>query len=443
MTPLLSNTLQPAISLIAQLVLEYSTLTKRHSLASHIIVRTLAIFAVAFGYVALYQIGSTNLLAYYAVSAVHLCACLYLFRESPAQKVFLFFMDWGFTTFILSLCTWLGSWLVPDDEMLIVRNILYTCFLVIIVAVYVKFLRYRIREILAIFNKGQKIYAIFPFLAFSLFTMIFGPLKKLDTTEGFFPMMLFELFVVFCYYLMFSHFYVIFDRLRTEDDLKSAERQLDLQKKYYEEVDNGIQAQRRLIHDSRHHIIAMASLARSGDYPALARYFDELLENYDRPTVRRYCEDSVANAVIAGYVDIAELKGIAVKTELDLPPGIGIDEYELCALFGNTIENAIEACDRIPETSALYAARSIGIKSMVDKGRLVIRIANSYQEDPSIVKGGAKSSKGASGGIGLESVRTIVDQHRGSLSCDRQKGLFVLSAVLCLDDLANRNNLPA
>ena len=245
-------------------------------------------------------------------------------------------------------------------------------------------------------------------------------------------MILFEGFVLFAYFLLFIHFESVHDRKEAEERLRETERYMLLQKKYYAEVDRGIRAQRDLLHDIRHHLLVLDSLSKNGNYDELSRYVETLQENYGRRFTKRYCGNVTVNAVLGGYIEIAEEKGISVTTELDIPGNIGIDEFDLCVLFGNSVENAIEACLRIPPESDLFADRALVIKARCEKDRLVVWIGNSCPDDsPEDRDERFPSSKGALGGIGLESVRAVVERNKGCLNCERRGSSFILSAVLC------------
>ena len=63
-------------------------------------------------------------------------------------------------------------------------------------------------------------------------------------------------------------------------------------------------------------------------------------------------------------------------------------------------------------------------------GRLVIRIENSCYDVESDDEDDFLSSKGAEDGVGLESVRMVVERYQGCLSCRRHENAFIFSAVL-------------
>jgi len=185
--------------------------------------------------------------------------------------------------------------------------------------------------------------------------------------------------------------------------------------------------------------VALASLLRTGEYTSLEAYIEQLLDKTGRQYAKRFCANKMANAIIGGYIKIAEEEGISVSVELDVPEDIGIGDYELCTIFGNTIENAIEACQRIPDESESHARRFINIKSKVDKSRLIIRIENSFDDQLLMDHGELQSSKGSLGGIGLESVRNVIDRYNGSSNYDTEGSTFILSVVLSLRQIASNS----
>lgn len=418
------------ITFVGITILAHCTLTVRRSKLLIALIWIANYLFVFIGYIVLHRAGISNWLLYYLLSITSFGVYLYIFEASFAQDLFIFFMFWGFSSFLSTLSNWFAYWLDLGSFAIAAQCLFYLGCFACIIPLYRKYWARAIREVLTLFLKGKSIYAAFPLLSFIVYVALFGPLTETISIKWFALMILFECLILFMYYLLFSHFRLIYDHLRAEDRLENAEQQRALQKKYYEEVERGVQTQAKLLHDTRHHLLAVASLAQEEDSTAIKQYIEQLLAHFGSTHERRFCEHSVANAVIGGYIDIAERNGIAVSTEIDLPQAIWIDEYELCTLFGNTIENAIEACQRIPMTSAHYTGRYIDIRSSAADGRLIVRIENSYEGE--LVKGKNRfsSSKGALGGIGLESVGMVVDTYSGTMSCEAQDSVFVLSAIL-------------
>ncbi len=425
----------PTITLLAQLTVEYGTLTRRRSLAVHCLVRLASLVFVYGGYLLLGRLGVDGFVPYYLLTVAYLAACVALFAESLSQKLFMYFTTWGVATFLSSLCHWIARWVAGEDEIPL-RYLLYLGSYVAILPPYLLSWRRRVREMLALFAKGNPAYAAYPFLAFVLFSALFGPAIDSIPPGRFVAMVLFEAIVLFSYYLLFSQVRAAVDRAGAESRLREAERLALLQKRYYGQVELGIRTQRELLHDARHHLTAVVALAEAGDCAGIDAYVRPLLERYSSPGPLRYCENEVANAVIGGRIRMAEEMGIAVSVELDLPRDLGIDPYDLCTLFGNAIENAIEACERAGAGSGGPASTYIGVKSKASSGRLVVRIENSCGDPPRREWEGFRSSKGERGGAGLVSLRHVVERHGGCLDLQCREGVFVLSAVLFAEGAA-------
>lgn len=432
----------PTITLISQIIIEYSTLKRRRTLCTDLLVRGISLLFVYGGYLLFNFIGIKDFFVYYLLTIAYFLACLYLFEESLAQKIFLYFAVWGMATFLSSLCNWIAIWLTNGGENeLLIRYLLYFFCYLILIQLYLKFWRDRVKDILFLFEKGNPVYAAYPILAFVVFCVLFGPTSKTISPKWFVIMLLFEAIILFSYYILFSQFHAVYWRMQAETRLNNTERLVLLQKKYYEQVDKGTREQQKILHDTRHHLVAMTSFVKNEEYDTLEQYIQQLSQNYSDQRIRRFCRNSTTNAVIGGYIEIAEEKGISVSVEIDLPQDIGINKYELCTIFGNTIENAIEACERIATSSELYEKRYISIKSKVEKEHLIIRIENTCDSNINRNKETLLSSKGSLGGVGLKNVKNVVEQYNGCLSCENNDNIFIFSAVLCVK-LSGELDLP-
>ncbi|HWP50399.1 MAG TPA: ATP-binding protein, partial [Clostridia bacterium] len=253
---------------------------------------------------------------------------------------------------------------------------------------------------------------------------------------------LFEAMIVFAYFLLFSQIGAVYNRTLMESRLNATEQMVMLQKRYYAQLESNTNQQRSMMHDTRHHLVAIASLGKNGEHDELMRYVNDLIEKCDMTVSRRFCENSSANAILSGYIERAEQRNISVSVDIDLPEAISINRYDLCTVLGNCLENAIEACQRIPAESPLYHTRYIDIRGREDGSRLIIRIKNSCDTAISAYNS-LKSSKGVLGGIGLKNVSNVVERYSGSMSTAFGDNCFTMCAVMCCGNdvvVAERNS---
>ena len=182
------------------------------------------------------------------------------------------------------------------------------------------------------------------------------------------------------------------------------------QKTYYEEVENSQQTVRRIRHDIKNHLGVIETLLRERAYDRAEEYLHSL-EQETQVKTKVYCPDSVVNAVLNAKMQKAQEEGIECEYRIDLKESPSMDEIDICSLFSNTLDNAIEACMKIAEREK----RRIVLKARSVEGNFSYGIVNSKENRIIERNGGLETDKEdrLSHGIGLRSVRQIVEKYGG------------------------------
>lgn len=421
----------PTITLIAQMFFDYATLKRRYHLRTHLLVwgGAIALVYSVFFLMNYYQVQ--NYICYYLLTLVYIFAFMHLFEGKAPIKLFVYFSFWQITSFLSSTCQCIASFIVGNQEgEKALYYALYILCLVLLAPAYIIKCRKWIQKNLYILEKGNPAYTLFPIIIFILFVSLFGPINYDARLLSFLKMLLFEAAVIFEYYLLLSQIEAVQQRTRIEEQFSSSEKMLLLQKKYYGQVEESTMLQRQMVHDLRHHLVAIAEMCREKDCDSIENYINSLLKRNDAISSRRFCKNITINAILSGYITMAEKEGIAVMVDVDFPEDLDINSYDLCTILGNSIENAIEANRRISRDHSLYEQRSIHLRSRVNNGKLVIRIENTCKEKPIFKKGVLLSSKGALGGIGTQSIKNVVERYNGSMSTEYINNCFVLIIIL-------------
>lgn len=127
-------------------------------------------------------------------------------------------------------------------------------------------------------------------------------------------------------------------------ELQERNHLLTMQSVQYENLQERITEARRAKHDVRHHISLMREYANSGDLDKLRKYLDEYGRSLPDDTLVRFCENSAVNAVLLYFAQQAKEYGIDYAVKTQIPEDIPIKATDLSVIFGNLIENAVEAC---------------------------------------------------------------------------------------------------
>lgn len=220
-------------------------------------------------------------------------------------------------------------------------------------------------------------------------------------------------------------------------------RQLSMQMEYSKQLSNQSEVTRRLTHDFRQHLRAISGIAarirqqHNGEplSQELYLYLEQLSQNMfqshsaDLPCYPAITNNAAVDALLQYYLSLAKKHEISTSFHLVVPKTLCISDIEFCTVLGNLLENAVEACLRMNETN-----RSISIATANTGRRFIIQINNTY--DGSFRRYGnrffSRKSEEVRFGIGLESVRDIVEGYGGDLMFDLTEQIFSVGVSLPL-----------
>lgn len=204
-------------------------------------------------------------------------------------------------------------------------------------------------------------------------------------------------------------------RLRAENQRLEYERsriayQEEEQEKRQQLLLENQQAIRAQRHDLHHHLAVLCSYAEQGDGARLTAYLDRLSEAIPAEQGQMYCENPAVSAVVAHYSALAQNAETELFFRLDVPAQTGqIPDSVLCGIFGNLLENAVEACARMQK-----GRRFLRLCSRLEYGTLTITMDNSFDGKAERRGGEFLSSKRhAAAGTGLASIRAAAEKYGG------------------------------
>ena len=107
---------------------------------------------------------------------------------------------------------------------------------------------------------------------------------------------------------------------------------------------------------------------------------------------------------------------------MDLKESAVLTDIELCSLFANTLDNAIEACVKIKDREK----RRITLKARSVNGHFSYEIVNSKENRVTEKNGNFETDKSdrLSHGIGLRNVRQFVRKYEGEMDVSYTEDTF-------------------
>lgn len=219
----------------------------------------------------------------------------------------------------------------------------------------------------------------------------------------------------------------LFDRLFGRAiDRRIAVYQNDLITKHCDEVNNIYRQMRGWRHDYHNHIQAMLALTEQPQ--ELREYLLKL--NTDLTTVDTVLKTGniMVDAILNSKLSLIKAKKIAVNAKAAVPAQLRISEIDLCAIIGNLLDNAMEACLKQPEEE-----RFIRVYIGILKQQLYISITNSVGGE--VKKQGKtylSTKDSATHGFGLMRVDRIARKYDGYVNRQNEPGVFATEVLLPL-----------
>ena len=202
----------------------------------------------------------------------------------------------------------------------------------------------------------------------------------------------------------------------------------DLVRKHIDEVENIYRQMRGWRHDYHNHIQTMKAHLAMSQTAELADYLGRL--DTDLRTVDTVLKTGnvMVDAILNSKLSLARAKEIRIHAKAAVPSSLSVSEIDLIVVLGNLLDNAMEACMRIPEAERRFIRVYIGTL----KQQLYISVSNAAGEELRRFGQTYKSEKGGSHGFGLLRVDRIADKYGGYVNRQNEPGVFATEIMLPL-----------
>lgn len=224
-------------------------------------------------------------------------------------------------------------------------------------------------------------------------------------------------------------------KLEVEEKLTTLYNQRQYELDYYRSMNRRIEEIRSIRHDFMNQVQTAYVLLQKQETAAddlvlchaalkdLTDKVNRVLKEYKQGS---YCENPVLDAILALKAEAAGERGIRMEIDCELGKIARLSEMEICSLFGNLLDNAIEGCEKVAQGEKW-------IKLLVREESAKISV---YCENTSCIPVSlrdenklwtSRKKEKENHGIGLKVIEKICSKYNGKLDKNIQQGIVCVS----------------
>lgn len=227
--------------------------------------------------------------------------------------------------------------------------------------------------------------------------------------------------------------FFLFDRLAKSFQEKQEKEFVEQQNRYYENqldlINASLENSSVLRHDMKNHLQTIFTDIKNGNINEAQQHISDITDVYNSNGEIIHTGYPAIDSIVNFKLQAAKKNGVSVKVSSTIPQGLNISSFDSTVIFGNLIDNALQAVSLVPEN------KFIDLALHYSKGMLLIKITNPFTNE--IIKSGDKvittKADKKNHGYGLTSVKETVEKYDGTIDIIPDDNTFTVTAVLYID----------
>ena len=202
----------------------------------------------------------------------------------------------------------------------------------------------------------------------------------------------------------------------------------------YQKLNANQQATRRQVHDFQNHLQILQEFASTDNIQEMRKYLDTLMSAPREKLSLCNCGNDVIDAIINCKAVDARAKEIDFQFDVQVLPAFLLDPVDICAILSNQIDNAFEACQKIPDLEK----RKVTVKIWLQNDHMVFfQVKNTVRDNPFLSNTELQTTKENAGnihGFGIQNIRDTCAKYGGELSNVFQDDIFISTVYLFMKE---------
>lgn len=254
-------------------------------------------------------------------------------------------------------------------------------------------------------------------------------MKAALINNGISPYILTGMICIILANIMTYYFFTVMNK-EYENTIKAKllEQQNETLKKSIADKDAFVKEMKTVRHDIKNQLLTIMQYANEGKTDEIKEYVSVLTNNY-LPNILNYINTNNAafDAVINSKIAVCNQKNIFMEVNIKQDTDISIPPAEIAVLFGNLLDNSIEAAKHTDE-------KRISLDIQKNASYLIILVSNSIKSSVLTTNENLETSKSDKElhGIGIKSIKNIVEKHNGMIQFYEEENEFCCHIMIDL-----------
>lgn len=203
------------------------------------------------------------------------------------------------------------------------------------------------------------------------------------------------------------------------------EQQLKYQLKHLDDLLAKQNELRKFKHDIDNQMEGLRGYLQAGDIRGGLHHLDAITDRLKTITPAFDTGNPALDATLSAKKTLAEEQGIHFTTRLNLEENLPIAPEDICTIFGNALDNAIEACLRLDDSQQ----KSIDVSLVQLDAVLLCKIINTAPEQTESDFSTSKKDK-ENHGFGIANLTESLAKYDSTPEIEWKEGRFSLSFIL-------------
>ncbi len=204
---------------------------------------------------------------------------------------------------------------------------------------------------------------------------------------------------------------------------------IEAELKHFQQYKSAQEETKRFRHDIKNHLVCINEMLTQGKTEEGAEYLKSLLGEVQSLSQKYVSGDEMLDSIISSKADIMKKFSIEFTLEGVLAGGLNIEAVDICSIFANALDNAIEA-NSVSGLKEKYVKMTLKATNKLWLVRIINPVVVNIDTHKLFNNGFTTKKDKKHHGIGTNNIKRAVEKYGGAVDAKCKDNIFTLEILL-------------